>query len=277
MAAASVTVPSVLQASSFCSGIESRSSRKDATTSAVSFSARTAYTSLSSLCPSVFHPSNSSCCSKFRTKSTPNVVPAAVLSEEEIRQFGAGKALKENRARASDDRKRQSFLEYEALKRELSLMTLGVAGFCTLYCLVTLSVEQSAVSYDIGAGASLLYLQLLYREADNLSEGRVAEIFKPKRFKKKTIGIRSEDVKEGLEKSIRGTGMALSSPRLVIPAALFGLWSVSAKITGTTGLHLEVAPMMFGFFAYKGAALIQAYRDNKDLLMVFEKNEEETM
>ncbi|KAL3695122.1 hypothetical protein R1sor_008773 [Riccia sorocarpa] len=99
MAAASVTVPSVLQASSFCSGIESRSSRKDAATSAVSFSARTAYTSLSSLCPSVFHPRISSCCSKFRTKSTRNVVRAAVLSEEEIRQvclqqFGARKALK---------------------------------------------------------------------------------------------------------------------------------------------------------------------------------------
>ncbi|KAL2642970.1 hypothetical protein R1flu_010557 [Riccia fluitans] len=185
-------------------------------------------------------------------------------------------AAAEERARASDDRKRQSLLEYEALKRELSLITLLVAGLCTLYCLVVLSLE-STLSYDIGAGASLLYLQLLYRQADKLGEGSVAAIFKPKRFKKKNTGIRSEDVKETLEKSIKGTAMALSSPRLVIPAALFGLWSVSAKITGTTGFHLEVAPMMFGFFAYKAAALVQAYRDNKELVMLFEKNEEETI
>ena len=30
---------------------------------------------------------------------------------------------------------------------------------------------------------------------------------------------------------------------------------------------------MFGFFAYKAALLIQAYRDNKELAMVFEKDE----
>ncbi|KAL3688235.1 hypothetical protein R1sor_014544 [Riccia sorocarpa] len=99
MAAASVTFPSMLQASSFCSGIESRSSRKDATTSVVSFIARTACNLSSSLCPLVFHLRNSSCYSKLRTNSTRNVVRAPVLSEEETRQFclkefGARKALK---------------------------------------------------------------------------------------------------------------------------------------------------------------------------------------
>ncbi|BBN02709.1 hypothetical protein MPTK1_2g17450 [Marchantia polymorpha subsp. ruderalis] len=182
-------------------------------------------------------------------------------------------AAAEERARAADDRKRQSFLEYEALKRELSLMTVGVAGLCTIYCLAILSVE-STVSYDIGAVASLLYLQLLYRHADTFSEDSVADIFIPPRFKKKTIGIRSGDVKRTLEKTIRGSGMALSSPRLVVPAALFGLWAASTQVTGTKDFHLEVAPMMFGFFAYKAAALVQAYRDNKDLLVVFEKKTE---
>ncbi|OAE26563.1 hypothetical protein AXG93_3817s1260 [Marchantia polymorpha subsp. ruderalis] len=124
-------------------------------------------------------------------------------------------AAAEERARAADDRKRQSFLEYEA----------------------------STVSYDIGAVA-------------------------------RTIGIRSGDVKRTLEKTIRGSGMALSSPRLVVPAALFGLWAASTQVTGTKDFHLEVAPMMFGFFAYKAAALVQAYRDNKDLLVVFEKKTE---
>lgn len=33
---------------------------------------------------------------------------------------------------------------------------------------------------------------------------------------------------------------------------------------------------MLGFFAYKAAALIQAYRDNKDLLLVISENLEDT-
>jgi hypothetical protein len=41
------------------------------------------------------------------------------------------------------------------------------------------------------------------------------------------IGIRSEDLSDSFEKTIRGSGIALSSPRLVIPAAIYGLWAVS--------------------------------------------------
>jgi hypothetical protein len=29
-----------------------------------------------------------------------------------------------------------------------------------------------------------------------------------------------------------------------------------------------------GFFAYKAAALVQAYRDNEDLCIIFQENEE---
>jgi hypothetical protein len=41
------------------------------------------------------------------------------------------------------------------------------------------------------------------------------------------IGIRSEDLNDFLEKTIRGSGISLSSPRLVIPAAIYGLWALS--------------------------------------------------
>jgi hypothetical protein len=37
------------------------------------------------------------------------------------------------------------------------------------------------------------------------------------------IGIRSEDLRDSFERSIKGSGIALSSPRLVIPAAIHGL------------------------------------------------------
>uniref|UniRef100_A0A7C8ZPV5 Uncharacterized protein n=1 Tax=Opuntia streptacantha TaxID=393608 RepID=A0A7C8ZPV5_OPUST len=50
-------------------------------------------------------------------------------------------------------RKRLNLLRYEALKRELLFMTLGVGAACTGYCLLTLSI-QAAVSYASGVGFS---------------------------------------------------------------------------------------------------------------------------
>ncbi|OAE19657.1 hypothetical protein AXG93_1847s1180 [Marchantia polymorpha subsp. ruderalis] len=102
MAAASVALSSVVQTPSLCNGRDSRASGQEATTSAVSFSSRTVYTSLSSLLPSVFQAKNFSGYSKSRAKYARNVVKAAASSarsDEEIRefclkQFSARKALK---------------------------------------------------------------------------------------------------------------------------------------------------------------------------------------
>lgn len=41
------------------------------------------------------------------------------------------------------------------------------------------------------------------------------------------IGITSEDLKNTIEKTLGGAGVALSSPRLVIPAVIFGLSALS--------------------------------------------------
>lgn len=173
----------------------------------------------------------------------------------------------EDREQARANRRRKGFEEYEALKKELSSTTIGVAAAVDAYIFLTLS-PQTAISYTIGAFGSYLYLQLLYRHADSVSEENTAEIFQKRR--KKIIGIRSSDVQESLEKTIRGCGISLSSPRLVIPAALYSLWAISTHFTGASSdsFHLEVTPLMLGFFSYKAAALIQAYRDNKDLLLI---------
>ncbi|XP_021724401.1 uncharacterized protein LOC110691765, partial [Chenopodium quinoa] len=119
-------------------------------------------------------------------------------------------------------RRRLNFLNYEALKRELQFMTLGIGAACTGYCLFIFSI-QAAVSYASGVGFSFLYLQLLYQHADNISQDSVPQIFRQKKTKK--IGIRSEDLKDSLEKSVKGSGIALSSPRLVIRGvrSVFGL------------------------------------------------------
>ncbi|KAJ7566371.1 hypothetical protein O6H91_02G099600 [Diphasiastrum complanatum] len=174
---------------------------------------------------------------------------------------------------SGEDRRMRSLLEYEALKRELSLVTVAVGSACTTYCVLVLSLE-AAVSYGIGSLLSLLYLQLLYNHADKVSKDNIAEVFL--RRKRKKIGIRSEDVQEFFERTAQGMTLSLSSPRLVFPGVLFALWSFSKHVAVefTIPYHLQLAPMFLGFFAYKAAALIQAYRDNKDLLMNFDKEED---
>lgn len=45
------------------------------------------------------------------------------------------------------------------------------------------------------------------------------------------IGIRSQDLEDSLEKFIKGSSLALSSPRLVIPAVIYLLWGISQHFT----------------------------------------------
>ncbi|KAL2592703.1 hypothetical protein AAZX31_12G087500 [Glycine max] len=157
------------------------------------------------------------------------------------------------------------------LKRELLLLSVGIGLACSGYCLVILSV-QVAISYAIGVLFSCLYLQLLYQHADNLSSEDVPQIFKKKKSKK--IGIRSEDLEDFLERTIKGSGISLSSPRLVIPATIYGLWILFHQYFTNDIFDFQLVPAMFGMFVYKAAVLVQAYRDNERLRLVFPENEE---
>ncbi|RDY01083.1 hypothetical protein CR513_15626 [Mucuna pruriens] len=177
------------------------------------------------------------------------------------------KVLQDSSAR----RKKLNMLKYESLKREILLLSVGIGLACCGYCLVVLSV-QAAISYAIGVLFSCLYLQLLYQHADNLSSENVPQIFKKKKSKK--IGIRSEDLEDFLERSIKGSSISLSSPRLVIPAAIFGLWVLFHRYFTNDFFDFQLVPAMFGMFVYKAAALVQVYRDNEDLQLVFPENED---
>ncbi|XP_075484647.1 uncharacterized protein LOC142524501 isoform X2 [Primulina tabacum] len=162
-------------------------------------------------------------------------------------------------------RKRLNFLRYEALKSELLLLTVGVGTACTGYCLVALSF-QAAASYAVGVVFSCLYFQLLCKHADNISSDVVPQIFTKKRAKR--IGISSEDLQEAFEKSVKGASIALSSPRLGVPAAIYGLWEFSQHFSHNV-FDFQLVPAMVGLFAYKAAALVQVYRDNEDLQFIF--------
>ncbi|XP_074268143.1 uncharacterized protein LOC141591639 [Silene latifolia] len=166
----------------------------------------------------------------------------------------------------SEKRRQLSLLSYEALKSELLFLTLGVGAACTGYCLVAFSV-QAAVSYASGVGFSVLYMKLLYQHVDKLPRESIPLIFRQRKPKK--IGIRSEDLQDLIEKTLKGCGIALSSPRLVIPAAIYGLWILLNRNLATDLFDFQIVPAMFGLFAYKAAALIQVYRDNENLELEF--------
>ncbi|KAJ0917006.1 hypothetical protein HanPSC8_Chr06g0268381 [Helianthus annuus] len=169
----------------------------------------------------------------------------------------------------SQRRTRLNLLQYEAVKRELLYLTVGIGSACSVYCLITFSI-QAAVSYATGVLFSCLYLQLLYRYVDNISREEVPQIFRQKKIKK--IGIRSGDLEETFERVVKGCSMALSSPRLVIPAAIYGLWGLSQHFAND---NFQLTPAMVGVFAYKAAALVQVYRDNEDLQLILPGNEED--
>ncbi|CAN7005894.1 hypothetical protein IGI04_009649 [Brassica rapa subsp. trilocularis] len=172
------------------------------------------------------------------------------------------KALRDD----SERRKKLNFLKYEALKRELMYLSIVIGTGCSGYCLLALS-PQAAVSYGVGVLFSCLYLQLLYGYADGVSREDVPNIFLKKKIKK--IGIRSEDLEDFVKRTIRGSGMALSSPRLVIPAAIYALWILSHKYFQNDLFDFQIVPAMVGLFVYKAAALVQVYRDNQDLQLIF--------
>ncbi|KAL6649841.1 hypothetical protein ACP70R_014065 [Stipagrostis hirtigluma subsp. patula] len=170
----------------------------------------------------------------------------------------------------SEKRKELNLLKYEALKGELLLLTTGIGAACSIYCLLVFSLE-AAVSYAFGAAFSCLYLQLLFRHTDNLTKEDIPEIFLKKKVKK--IGITSEDLKNTIEKTLGGTAVALSSPRLVIPAVIFGLSALSDHFHNSI-FNFELLPGMMGFLAYKAAALVQVYRDNEDLRLILPEEED---
>ncbi|KDO58308.1 hypothetical protein CISIN_1g031065mg [Citrus sinensis] len=62
-----------------------------------------------------------------------------------INKKPSAKALQDD----SERRTKLNFLKYEALKRELMLLSVGIGTACSGYCLITFSV-QAAFSYMVG-------------------------------------------------------------------------------------------------------------------------------
>ncbi|CAI7756452.1 unnamed protein product [Closterium sp. NIES-53] len=167
-----------------------------------------------------------------------------------------------------EESRQQTLREYGDLKRQLSQTAIGVGAAGTLYCFLGISI-QTAISYGIGSAASCLYLLLLFNDTDTVAPEDLPPAFLIDRNKPKRKGlVDSLATVDSPQKLVQGAQLALSSRRLLVPAALVLLWSFSLQFSGSdpNSLHIEFAPLFIGFLSYKIAVLLFTIEDVTNFL-----------
>ncbi|MED6170044.1 hypothetical protein PIB30_026896 [Stylosanthes scabra] len=128
----------------------------------------------------------------------------------------------------------QSQKQYDKLKTKLQVLTLGIGGVGVVSAYVSYSPEIAA-SFGAGLLGSLAYIRMLGSSVDSLKS-------------------------DGSKALIKG---AIGQPRLLVPVILvmvYNRWnSILVSEFGT--MHLELIPMLVGFFTYKIATFVQAIED----------------
>ncbi|CAL4948212.1 unnamed protein product [Urochloa decumbens] len=124
--------------------------------------------------------------------------------------------------------------DYLKLKERLQLLTLGIGGVGVVCAYVSYTPEIAA-SFGAGLIGSLVYLRMLGTSVDSLAGGT------------------GETVKS-----------AAAQPRLLIPVVLvmmYNRWN-GILVPDYGFMHLELIPMLVGFFTYKIATFAQAIQDS---------------
>nr|CAD1834369.1 unnamed protein product [Ananas comosus var. bracteatus] len=127
----------------------------------------------------------------------------------------------------------QSREQYFKLKQKLQILTLGIGGVGVVSAYVSYSPEI-AVSFGVGLVGSLVYMRMLGNSIDSMADGA-----------------------KGLVKG------AIGQPRLLVPVALvmmYNRWN-EILVPDYGFMHLELIPMLVGFFTYKIATFVQAIQD----------------
>lgn len=120
--------------------------------------------------------------------------------------------------------------EYHKLKKELQVLTLVIGGIGTISAYVSYNPEIAA-SFGAGFLGSLIYVRMLGNSIDSMAAG-------PSGFLKAAIG----------------------QPRLLVPVAIVMIYNKWNQILVPEHgfVHLELIPMLVGFFTYKVATFVQA-------------------
>ncbi|KAG2712519.1 hypothetical protein I3760_04G130600 [Carya illinoinensis] len=132
---------------------------------------------------------------------------------------------------------------YFKLKNRLQVLTLGIGGVGLVSAYVSYSPEIAA-SFGAGFIGSLVYIRMLGSSVDSMADG--------------AKGV------------IKG---AIAQPRLLVPVVLvmiYNRWN-GILVPEYGYMHLELIPMLVGFFTYKIATFVQAVEES--LPVVGEKTE----
>lgn len=128
----------------------------------------------------------------------------------------------------------QSKQKYIQLKQRIQLITLGLGGLGTVSAYISYSPEVAA-SFGAGLLGSLAYIRMLGNSVDS-------------------YGVK------GVQGTVRG---ALGQPRLLVPVVLvmmYNRWN-GILVPDFGFVHLDLIPMLVGFFTYKIATFVQAMQD----------------
>ncbi|KAK9150518.1 hypothetical protein Syun_008827 [Stephania yunnanensis] len=155
---------------------------------------------------------------------------------------GSDVMLRESRRTPGDPKvlAAQAREQYFKLKKKLQIWTLGIGGIGVVSAYVSYSPEVAA-SFGAGLFGSLVYIRMLGNSVDSLADGA-----------------------KGLVKG------AAAQPRLLVPVALvmiYNRWN-DILVPNYGFMHLDLIPMLVGFFTYKIATFVQAI---EEALTVVEK------
>ncbi|XP_077251127.1 ATP synthase protein I-like protein [Tasmannia lanceolata] len=123
--------------------------------------------------------------------------------------------------------------QYFKLKHKLQILTLGIGGVGILSAYVSYSPEIAA-SFGAGFLGSLVYIRMLGSSVDSMADGA-----------------------KGLMKG------AIAQPRLLVPVALvmiYNRWN-GILVPEYGFMHLDLIPMLLGFFTYKVATFVQTIEE----------------
>uniref|UniRef100_A0A1D1Y2L2 ATP synthase protein I n=1 Tax=Anthurium amnicola TaxID=1678845 RepID=A0A1D1Y2L2_9ARAE len=149
---------------------------------------------------------------------------------------GSDVILRESRKTPGDPKvlAAQSKEQYFKLKKKLQFLTLGIGGIGVVSAYVSYSPEIAA-SFGAGLFGSLAYIRMLGNTVDSMADGA-----------------------KGLVKG------AVGQPRLLVPVLLvmiYNRWN-EILVQDYGFMHLDLIPMLVGFFTYKVATFVQAIEES---------------
>ncbi|XP_074557082.1 protein CONSERVED ONLY IN THE GREEN LINEAGE 160, chloroplastic isoform X1 [Curcuma longa] len=132
----------------------------------------------------------------------------------------------------------QSRQQYLKLKQKLQILTASIGGIGVVSAYFTYTPEI-AVSFGAGLIGSLAYIRMLGNTVDSMANGA-----------------------KGIMKG------AVGQPRLLVPVILvmmYNRWN-EVLVPDYGFMHLELIPMLLGFFTYKVATFVQALQEAIDIV-----------